>query len=115
MQTTLVVKNGPLRGNRYVLPTGVTTVGRAATADIHIADRLVGKRQAFVSSTPDGFEFVDCESANRTLINGEMRDRARLRDGDEIRVGSTVLGVEVTMVAPAVEGDRAGMPPDPSD
>ena len=53
----------------------------------------VSRRHASVELGEDGrsWQLQDLESRNGTYLNGERVERAQLRDGDVIRIGSSLL------------------------
>jgi predicted component of type VI protein secretion system len=70
------------------------TIGRSAAADIELGwDDEVSRVHASLERLGDEWTLVDDgRSHNGSFIDGErMRGRARLRDGDTIAVGRTVL------------------------
>src|SRR5512146_3234241 len=70
----------PVRGDDLV-------IGRSG-ADLDVDDRGVSRRHARLSRGPDGWTLMDLGSTNGTFLNGVRVRAARLRDGDEIRVGA---------------------------
>ncbi|KAA8969626.1 ATP-binding cassette domain-containing protein [Mycobacterium sp.] len=70
-----------------------TTVGRAKTNGIVVADPLVSRVHATLGSTPTGLEIRDNNSSNGTFVNGTLVDSARLHDGDVVTLGNTDLMV----------------------
>ena len=68
-------------------------VGRKRDNDLSLADEGVSHRHCeFVSA--DGFFVVrDLGSHNGTFVNEERVSEARLRDGDEVRIGATRIKV----------------------
>jgi pSer/pThr/pTyr-binding forkhead associated (FHA) protein len=63
-------------------------IGRSG-ADLEVDDRGVSRRHARLSRGPDGgWTLTDLGSTNGTFVNGVRVRVARLRDGDEIRVGA---------------------------
>lgn len=88
----LTIIEGPDAGRRFELPAHEPQlIGRSSEA-LPIGDNTVSRRHAEL--TPDGGEWWirDLESQNGTWINGvRIKDRVRLRAGDMIRVGSTLL------------------------
>lgn len=73
---------------------GDTVVGRAPTCDLQVDDRLASRRHAKLMAG-DVLEVVDLGATNVTLVNGTpATSPRRLRTGDRVRVGDTVLTVE---------------------
>ena len=71
----------PVRGDDLV-------IGRSG-ADLEVDDRGVSRRHARLSRGLDGgWTLTDLGSTNGTFLNGARVRAARLRDGDEIRVGA---------------------------
>jgi pSer/pThr/pTyr-binding forkhead associated (FHA) protein len=69
-----------------------TTIGRGTEVDIRIDDPGVSRRHAeFRLSAAGGFSIIDLASTNGTFIGDERVAERVLSDGDEIRVGATVL------------------------
>jgi pSer/pThr/pTyr-binding forkhead associated (FHA) protein len=70
------------------------TLGRRTSADVPLAwdDEVSRLHAELVRSGPDWTLSDDGLSLNGSFVNGEpIRGRRRLRDGDAVRVGSTVL------------------------
>ncbi len=83
----LVMAKGDRSGTTWVLPAGVTTVGRHPDNDIFLDDITVSRHHCRFISGPQGLEVEDSGSTNGTYVNGERSDRARLDPGDEVIVG----------------------------
>lgn len=64
-------------------------LGRSREADLRIADVNVSRRHAEVRQEGAGYWIVDLGSTNGVEVNGKRVERARLRDGDRILIGST--------------------------
>ncbi len=88
----LRVIEGPDEGTEFRLPVDEPQlIGRSSEA-LEITDNTVSRRHSEL--TPDtGQWFIrDLQSQNGTIVNGvAIKDRIRLEDGDQIRVGSTVF------------------------
>ncbi len=88
----LTVIEGPDAGKRFEMPPNEPQlIGRSSEA-LPMTDNTVSRRHAEL--TPDdGQWFVrDLKSQNGTYVNGsQITSRRMLKDGDEIRVGSTLL------------------------
>lgn len=83
----LLVRSGPAAGARYLLDSDTTTAGRHPNADIFLDDVTVSRRHAEIVRSHASFDLVDQRSLNGTYVDGERVDRARLRNGDEVRIG----------------------------
>jgi len=64
-----------------------TRIGRSLSADVRFDDATVSRRHALVVLDAEGAYVLDDRSLNGVFVNGRRVGRARLRDGDEIRIG----------------------------
>ncbi len=72
-----------------------TTIGRR-NADIVLDDPDVSRQHAVVERYDDKILLKDLESTNGTFLNGKRITVEFLKDGDVIRLGSSVLRVQVS-------------------
>ncbi len=76
----------------YLLDRDETVIGRSPDADIVVPEPLASRRHASISRDPWGYAVVDLGSRNGTLLNGALvSSPRRLRNGDMIQVGTTVM------------------------
>jgi hypothetical protein len=73
-----------LKGDRVV-------VGRLGTSDIPLEDQNVSREHAVFLREGGSWVIEDLDSTNGTYLAEDRVERARLRDGDTIRVGVTQL------------------------
>lgn len=74
------------------------TLGRSHRADIAINDLLLSRIHSEIRLAENGgFELVDRESTNLTIVNDVDIERIVLKTGDHILLGETELIVEVEM------------------
>ena len=79
------------------------TLGRSHRADITIKDMLLSRIHARICVGKNGgFELVDNESTNLTIVNDQDIERALLKSGDCILLGETQILVEID--APEIDG-----------
>jgi hypothetical protein len=80
-------------------------VGRDPSCDLVLSDERCSRRHAVIADEPEGLSIQDAGSSNGIWVNGRHLRRSRLRAGDEVRVGDTVLTVlseaAETILAPA--------------
>lgn len=87
----LIVDKGERRGQQFRLHAGDTTIGRLAANDIAMSDPTVSRRQAKIRLEGAEFYVHDLATTNPTRVNGQKIVKHRLRDGDKIQIGDTVL------------------------
>jgi len=81
----------------HTLAPGTTTVGRGATATLHVDDRKASRAHADIVVTADEVTIEDKDSVNGTVVNDrEIRTRQRLAHGDRIKIGETEWTVEIS-------------------
>jgi FHA domain-containing protein/type III secretion system (T3SS) inner membrane Yop/YscD-like protein len=87
----LIVREGKNASYEVELRQPVTVIGRGADVGVRLADQAVSRRHAEIRVSDDGTSVSDLKSTNGTLLNGARVTTAALVDGDELRVGETVL------------------------
>jgi hypothetical protein len=95
---TLTVSSGEDAGRKVpVLPGGPIRVGRAADANVRIADDAMLSNAHFeISCGTDAASVRDLGSRFGTFLNGTKIAEAGLKDGDEIKAGRTSFTVTWT-------------------
>lgn len=79
------------RGQRFPVAQDDVTIGREKDNTIVVPSESASRRHARIFSSGGSHVLVDLESTNGTLLNGKTVAEQTLRNGDVIRVGSTVL------------------------
>ncbi len=88
------VKTGPHSGELFQIGDAPLVVGRDDQADIQVLDQGVSRRHSEIFRLGEMYFIRDLESRNGTFVNEERISEELLRDGDEIRIGSTIFGFE---------------------
>lgn len=70
------------------------TIGRSPEADVVLLDEKVSRLHCGIRLWDGEFYIKDLKSRNGTFVNGERVDVAKIKPGDEIRVGSIVFSFE---------------------
>jgi len=90
-QPALLMISGPHLGRSFEIDKEEFMIGRIENCDLQIEDDLASRHHCKILLTPDGAQIVDLASTNGTLVNGRRVDRAFLKEGDQIQVGSLTL------------------------
>jgi len=90
---TLQNPNGPEQ--EFNLAKTNISLGRATTNDITLNDARVSRNHAQLIYSPKGITLIDLGSSNGTRLNGMRIERATLRPGDTIGLGSQQLKYQV--------------------
>ena len=83
-------------GTRVPIGDDPVVIGRLAECDVTVADESVSRRHAEVRLHGGDIVVFDLGSTNGTKVNGAGVREHRLKDGDEILVGSTRLRFEAS-------------------
>jgi ABC-type multidrug transport system ATPase subunit len=71
-------------------------VGRSGAANLPLNDPAISRQHCAIIPSPDGTQIEDLGGAGGTFVNGtRVLGRVRLTNGDQIRIGSTVLRFRV--------------------
>lgn len=91
----LEVVAGPDRGATFAVETrsGPTLLGQASVCAIRVTDPSVSRRHLELEALDGVLRVRDLESTNGTLVNATVMLEARLRGGETLQVGDTVLRV----------------------
>lgn len=89
----------PKEGASYSFPLSAAriTIGRSKANDLVLDDMCCSGRHAAIVPTAAGYAVQDLNSKNRTMVNDEqVFQRTDLRHGDEIKIGDTILHVDLS-------------------
>jgi len=87
----LVVTYGAELGRRYVLDRPEMVIGRSRGCDILLEQDSASRRHAVIRFSAGCYQVQDMGSTNGTCVNDESVSDCRLNDGDELRLGRTVM------------------------
>ena len=87
----LTVTQGESQGRRLKLGDVPVTMGRSADCDFRLLNRAISRLHCRVWRDNSGFWVRDLNSTNKTYLNDRPVVEARLKDGDFITVGGTVV------------------------
>jgi len=99
----LIVYEGELEGQRWIVDRERMVIGRGSGCDIVLPERPVSRRHAAIEWDGVNFYLRDLGSKNGTYVNGhEVRGKPYLlRDGDEIQIALCVklgfVGADATL------------------
>lgn len=98
----LVVSEGELAGQRWVVADDELVVGRGSDSDIVLPERQVSRHHLKIHYRDSGYLLEDLDSKNGTFLNGQqVRGTVPLQDGDEIQIALCVrmlfVGTDATV------------------
>ncbi len=114
MRVLLEVMEGPDQGSTFEYEgTGPFVLGRGGTADSHLrrlTDPTVSREHLLLSATPGRVIATAVKACNPLHIAGVVSCRATLGEGDEFRIGKTVLRVHLETGQAETTADLAADP-----
>src|SRR5438067_11579371 len=75
----------PLRMDREII------VGRSSELDMVLVEDMVSRKHAKIATTADQIVIQDLGSTNGTFVNGEKIKKVRLKEGDRILIGTSII------------------------
>lgn len=92
---TLRVLEGPDKEACLEIGEQKIYIGRRDKNDFILTDSNVSRLHAWVAYEQHRHVLYDAQSTNGTLVNNRPVESCRLRDGDKVRMGATLLKYEV--------------------
>ncbi|HJZ83784.1 MAG TPA: DUF4388 domain-containing protein [Polyangia bacterium] len=75
----------PLRMDREII------IGRSSDLDMVLVEDMVSRKHAKISTQAGQITIQDLGSTNGTFVNGEKIKRVRLKEGDRILIGTSII------------------------
>ncbi len=82
---------GPLHGRTFPLTDDELSIGRDPSNQISLLDSLASRRHCVIRRDGEGFLLEDLDSRNSTFVNDVPVKERRLTNGDQIRIGKSIL------------------------
>jgi pSer/pThr/pTyr-binding forkhead associated (FHA) protein len=90
----------PLRMDREII------VGRSSELDMVLVEDMVSRKHAKITTSGDQIIIQDLGSTNGTFVNGEKIKKVRLKEGDRILIGTSIIKLVAVDAAQVVtEGE----------
>jgi hypothetical protein len=70
---------------------GELVIGRSSDLDMVLIEDMVSRKHAKITLAPGQITISDLGSTNGTFVNGEKVKRSRLKEGDRILIGTSIL------------------------
>ena len=86
--------SGKYQGGEFPIATDKQiVVGRSSDLDMVLVEDMVSRKHARIAMQGDQIWIEDLGSTNGTFVNGEKIKRARLKEGDRVLIGTSILKV----------------------
>jgi hypothetical protein len=84
--------SGKYQGGEFPVTTDKPiVVGRSSDLDMVLVEDMVSRKHARIAMQGDQIWIEDLGSTNGTFVNGEKIKRARLKEGDRVLIGTSIL------------------------
>ena len=84
--------SGKYQGGEYPIGgTGDLVIGRSSDLDMVLIEDMVSRKHAKLHIGQSGLTISDLGSTNGTFVNGEKVKTAKLKEGDRILIGTSIL------------------------
>lgn len=87
----LEVIEGPRRGEKIFVTSSGLSIGRKRENNLPLDDPMVSREHARIEQELSGFSIRDLGSKNGVFVNEKLVDSSSLKNGDIIRIGSSVF------------------------
>jgi hypothetical protein len=90
--------SGKYQGGEFPLTAdGEIVIGRSSDLDMVLVEDMVSRKHAKISCSNGKITIEDLRSTNGTFVNGEKVEQGRLKEGDRILIGTSILKLVRTL------------------
>jgi pSer/pThr/pTyr-binding forkhead associated (FHA) protein len=102
--------SGKYQGGEFPLSEGEQVeVGRSSDLDMVLVEEMVSRKHAVFRLTDGVLTVEDLGSTNGTFVNGERIEKATLREGDRVLIGTSILRVIASEDAPPAGAQKRSL------
>ncbi|HEU4406365.1 MAG TPA: FHA domain-containing protein, partial [Polyangiaceae bacterium] len=107
---TFALYQGDSLVRRETIVHDIIKVGKDAKSHLRVDDELASRMHAVIEvAAPDDVTLIDLGAEPGTRVNGAQVNKCKLREGDQIEIGSTIIVLESASEA----GEAVVGPPAP--
>jgi pSer/pThr/pTyr-binding forkhead associated (FHA) protein len=97
MMWTLRFISGKYQGGEFPLrPNREIVIGRSSDLDMVLVEDMVSRKHAKIVTDDGSISIQDLGSTNGTFVNGEKIRTVRLKEGDRILIGTSIIKLVAT-------------------
>src|SRR5438094_8736993 len=88
---------------RETVTQDVVKVGKGPRSHLRVDDELASRMHAVIEvASPSDITLIDLGNEPGTLVNGQRVNKCKVRPGDQIQIGSTMIQLEAAVPATSV-------------
>src|SRR6476661_5739601 len=108
---TFALYRGDQLVRRDTIAQDIVKVGKDPRSHLRVDDDLASRMHAVIEvSSPSDITLIDLGNEPGTLVNGQRVNKCKIRPGDQIQIGSTLIQLEQAEYAGAVAPSDLGTP-----
>jgi hypothetical protein len=116
---TFALYQGDQLVRRDTIAQDIVKVGKDPRSHLRVDDELASRMHAVIEvASPADITLIDLGNEPGTLVNGQRVNKCKVRPGDQIQIGSTLIVLEeaeiATAAAPPPSSPSAPPPPPPA-
>jgi hypothetical protein len=113
---TFALYQGDQLIRRDTIAQDIVKVGKDPRSHLRVDDELASRMHAVIEvASPQDITLIDLGNEPGTLVNGQRVNKCKVRPGDQIQIGSTLIHLESAEIAqnlpPAAPVSRPAPPP----
>ncbi len=102
--------SGKYQGGEFpLLPDTEIIIGRSSDLDMVLVEDMVSRKHAKIGTHDGEISIMDLGSTNGTFVNGERVKKSRLKEGDRILIGTSIVKL-ISSADAALDSSRGGVP-----
>jgi FHA domain-containing protein len=110
---TFALYQGDQLVRRDTIAQDIVKVGKDPRSHLRVDDELASRMHAVIEvASPSDITLIDLGNEPGTLVNGQRVNKCKVRPGDQIQIGSTLIVLENAEIAAAIA--QATAPGEPS-
>src|SRR5262245_40262911 len=99
--------SGKYQGGEFpLLPDREIVIGRASDLDMVLVEDMVSRKHAKITTNGGQVFIQDLGSTNGTFVNGEKVKKTRLKEGDRVLIGTSILKVLLKDESPTKDAEQ---------
>src|SRR5450432_3836021 len=109
---TFALYQGDQLVRRDTIVQDIVKVGKDPRSHLRVEDDLASRMHAVIEvASPTDITLIDLGNEPGTLVNGQRVNKCKIRPGDQVQIGSTLIQLESAELAGASTALTPAMPP----